>query len=239
MTNNVRGGENLILYGRGQKKWTPPSSTTSSMPRDDDEPLDDDATTNTAWPTSYYSFLPNSHVELCLSGGRYCTNATDANVARDGRSINVSVPAFVDMKMVEREDLQGYVSVRVFVPVNPLPPSPDFSSPNKDTATIDCRGHLELPAYCSSYCDGGTAASRGCPAAPQGGGLYLLPNTCAKFKQDDYKICVDSDTAALCGYHVVHETSQQRKDPNTDITCKPCPRRHTPGPAIWPRPDTG
>ena len=236
LTNNVRGGEKLILYGRGQRKWTPPSST-SSTPHDDNGPLDDGGTINTAWPSSYYSFLPDSHVELCISGGRFCTNVTNASVAEGGRSINVSMPAFTDMKAVKAADLQGYMSVRVLVSVDPLPPSSSFSSPNKDNVTIDCRGHIVSPAYCSSYCDGGATGSRGCPAAAQGGGLYLLPDTCAEYKKDDYTMCLDPDMAALCGYHVVHKTSQKEKDTGAEITCKPCPPAGLcpGGPRIWPQ----
>ena len=85
--------------------------------------------------------------------------------------------------------------------------------------------------------DGGATGLTRLPCRCARRGTVSAPNTCAEFEQDDYTMCLHPDTAALCGYHVVHATSQKEKDADTEITCKPCsPGGLCPGgPRIWPQ----
>ena len=93
----VRGGEDLILHGRGRRKLTPHnrsailaslSSSSSSITSSSSPP--------TRASHDRYSFLSGTRLQVCGRGG-VCVNASRGGVAPDGLSINVSLPHVADL----------------------------------------------------------------------------------------------------------------------------------------------
>ena len=170
-------------------------------------------------------------------------NLTNISLADDRQRMNISVPKFEDMCSIavgSARDAnaicadESYMSIRVFVPIDPTD-SPYFSRiKNKSNVAIDCRGETEsgkaASKECWSVCEGGDKSS-GCPEMSEGGGLYLMHDTCDEFKREDYSVCLELDTAAQCGYHVrTNKGTQDSKCVQALPSCWHMPS----GARIWP-----
>jgi hypothetical protein len=248
----VRGGEDLILHGRGRRKLTPHnrsailaslSSSSSSITSSSSPP--------TRASHDRYSFLSGTRLQVCGRGG-VCVNASRGGVAPDGLSINVSLPHVADLwrggaAADHSEDDDGgasgggpclgegiYLTVRVSVPLS----ASYFSAGN---VTFECfsggsgdedearRVTVATTAATASFSPATCASTcggddfSGCPSFDQGGALYLLRDTCAEYEQKDYNVCLDPVTAATCGYHVSSSSSSSSSCGSEDIVCEPCP----------------
>ena len=248
----VKGGDFLILHGRGKRRLTPNNRSAMSL-------------LSLSSSASHYSFLEGTYVEVCSREGS-CFDGK-ARVARDGRSTNVSLPTYSDLcKGKEHGEGDGdnddddeqpcpgdesgaglYLTLRITVPVSPLPAYFPIN------ATVDCQGYENSISQqqqeqqqiktCVVSC--GKADFSGCPSASHGGALYLLSDTCAEFEQNDYRVCLDPATASSCGYHVRKKksstggtsTSTGKAAAAAEPECEPCPPAALcPGGArIWPR----
>ena len=219
LLTTLRGGERLILYGRGSQKVLENSLSTNGFP-------------STSEFRVSYNFLINSYVNICAT-----TNScfdVKGNVSSDGASLSINFPAYSDLCKIDvagddrycRKDGM-YLNLQMIVP---LP-----TTLNENT-TFRCRGDIEsstskLTRRCVASC--GTSDFSGCPSTSAGGALYLLRDTCAMYHQEDYKICLNTTTAMKCGYHIREKNSS--KDSN--IECERCPKEALcpGGPRIWPR----
>ena len=148
---NVEGGETLTLRGRGRIEApipTPPGS-------------------------EFYSFLPKTLVQICNPIG-VCFDASP-RVADDKMSLRLSVPSYSDL-CADRDGRPACVENSMYLAIHITIHAPS-SWQGSDSVKMVCYSSGNATTQiCKASCGGGNFS--GCPAAEEGGALYLLRDSC-------------------------------------------------------------